>query len=405
MNIGIVTTWFPAGGGYVSKAYREILSKKHNVLIYARGGKKMKGDSIWDDEKITWAPFHYNGIRTTHMIRWAKRNKIDVLFFNEQRFWKPVVAAKKAGICIGAYIDYYKQSTIEAFGIYDFLICNTQRHYSVFNWHKHCYYVPWGTDVDRFKPSVKESSRKLTFLMNLGWEGLYTYDRKGLLLAIDAFNNVIGDCQLLIYSQVELTKCLLKWQGNILSDNRIKFISGTYDPFPYNEGDVYLYPSRLDGIGLSLPEALSCGLPAITTDCPPMNEFVKTRINGQLVNVEKYLGRYDGYYWAESLCKIDSLTQAMQSYVDDRNMVKNQKKVARELALLDLNWKNNSIKLSDIFNHSIHNRSKYQKDIVSYALMLDRTMAPSFLYRLLSLVRDFLKYHFYKVVKKAKQES
>lgn len=39
MNIGIVTTWFSAGGGYVSKAYWNILSKDNNVLIRLYGNK------------------------------------------------------------------------------------------------------------------------------------------------------------------------------------------------------------------------------------------------------------------------------------------------------------------------------------------------------------------------------
>ena len=192
----------------------------------------MKGDPIWDDENVTWAPIHNNGIRTTHLLRWVKKTKIDILFFNEQRYWKPVIAVKKAGICIGSYIDYYKQSTVKAFELYDFLICNTKRHYSVFNWHNYCFYIPWGTDVGKFKPSVGTKDKKLTFIMSLGWGGVYTYDRKGLSLALEAFRNVKGDCQLLIYSQVELSNCLNAWQEAILNDHRIKFNYGTFDPFP-----------------------------------------------------------------------------------------------------------------------------------------------------------------------------
>jgi 1,2-diacylglycerol 3-alpha-glucosyltransferase len=393
MNIGIVTTWFPVGAGYVSKAYRAILAEKHNVFIYARGGKNMFGNADWDDERVYWAPHHYHGIKTRNMLKWCSKNKIEILFFNEQTYWKPVIAAKKAGICIGAYIDYYKQVTVKAFKLYDFVICNTLRHYSVFNWHNHSFYIPWGTDIDKFKPAAEKADRKLTFIMNLGWEGEYSLDRKGLLLGTKAFHNVKGDCQLIIYSQVEFSKCLLTWQEHISSDNRIKFIYGTFDPFPYNEGDVYLYPSRLDGIGLSLPEALSCGLPSITTDSPPMNEFVKSGINGQLVSVEKYLGRYDGYYWAESLCSIDSLTQTMQMYVDDQNMVNKQKQAARDIAESQLNWVVNSINLTSIFENSIFNKCDYDEELVSFALYLDRLMRPSFNYKFLSLLRDYAKYH------------
>ena len=114
MNIGIITTWFQAGGGYVSNAYEEVLSKDNEVFIYARGGQNRKNDAEWDKENVTWPPSHKYDIQTKHFINWAKKNKIDVLFFNEQRFWKPVVEAKKQGFCIGAYIDYYTQQTLPA---------------------------------------------------------------------------------------------------------------------------------------------------------------------------------------------------------------------------------------------------------------------------------------------------
>ena len=39
VNIAIVTNWFPAGAGYVSKSYRDSLEAQGaNVFIYARGG-------------------------------------------------------------------------------------------------------------------------------------------------------------------------------------------------------------------------------------------------------------------------------------------------------------------------------------------------------------------------------
>ncbi len=392
MNIGIVTTWFASGGGYVSKAYRDILSKQHSVFIYARGGKVMKGDPDWDDKSVTWDPRHYNYIQVSFFLKWAKKNKIDIVFFNEQNYWKPIIALKKMGICIGSYIDYYRQSTVPAFKLYDFLICNTQRHYSVFKWHDNCFYIPWGTDINKFSPTIRSSKRKLTFLMSLGWEGNYTMDRKGLLLAIEAFKKTKGDCILLIYSQIELAKCLPVWQAKVLSDQRISFICGTFDPFPFHDGDVYLYPSRLDGIGLSLPEALSSGLPAITTDNAPMNEFVINNYNGTLVKVEKYLGREDGYYWAESICNLESLSNAIQKYIDNPQIVELESKTARKFSEAKLNWKINSETLLEIFETRINKKTKLDNDLIILAKKLDHRMAPSFIFRILSIMQAYAIY-------------
>ena len=385
MNIAIVTTWFPAGGGYVSKAYKEILEKEHKIFIYARGGQVMKGNPDWDLPNVTWAPRHYNGIKTSHFIKWLKQNKIDTIFFNEQRYWKPVLEAKKAGFCIGAYIDYYTQSTVPAFEIYDFLICNTKRHYSVFDWHKNVHYIPWGTDIEKFKPNDLCINESPVFIVNAGWQPKYNGDRRGSLLALQAFQNVIGECRLDFYSQVPFVESLTKWQKLLKSDDRINFIFGTIDPFPYNKGDIYLYPSRLDGIGLTLPEAISSGLAAITSNNAPMNEFVENNYNGFLIDVEKYLGRPDSYYWAESICDISSLIKAMQTYVDNPVLIQQHKKNARNFAINKLNWSKNAINLSEIFKRTKnHNIKKVNSELIKLLNNLDKVMAPTDWYKLIS---------------------
>jgi glycosyltransferase involved in cell wall biosynthesis len=47
--------------------------------------------------------------------------------------------------------------------------------------------------------------------------------------------------------------------------------------------DVCLGPSRWEGLGLFLYEAVAFGMPQITNDSPPMNEVVVDDVNGILV--------------------------------------------------------------------------------------------------------------------------
>lgn len=397
MNIGIVTAWFPAGAGYVSKAYRQVLETEHKVYIYARAGKKMRGDPLWDDDCVTWAPFHYitTGVWPWHFRKWIRSKEIDLIIFNEQRQWQPIVIAKEEGVVAGAYVDYYTQAMVSGFSVYDFLICNTRKHYSVFSWHPCCYYIPWGVDVEKFRPLTNDPTRVTTFLISAGWEGVCAGDRRGTLLALQAFRRVKGECRLIVYSQVPYEQILPEWERLLAEDARIELRVGTFDPFPFNDGDVYVYPSRLDGIGLTLPEAISSGLACITTDAGPMNEFVQGQNNGILIPVEKYLGRGDGYYWAESLCSLEKLTDAIQWYVDHKKQLLEHKANAREYALMHRDWKKNcSTPMKEILNIKSHTLSF---EDLRLAHQLDQLYSKNILYRikeLLGCVRVYVKARF-----------
>lgn len=400
MNIGIVTQWFASGAGHVSRSYAEVLSKTHRVFIYARGGPILRGDSLWDGPEVTWAPPHpcLTGIRAQHFTRWAKGHAIEAVLFNEQRHWSGVVVAKRLGLLTGAYVDYYTQNTVPLFDLYDFLVCNTQRHYSVFSNHPQCLYVPWGTGSNASKPQPKRTARPLTFIISSGWCGQHArelswLDRRGAGMAMRVFRRVAGNCRLLVYSQTALSGCPAEWQETVNSDSRIDFRVGTFSPFPYDEGDVYVYPSRLDGIGLTLPEALSSGLPAITTDSAPMNEFVHHGENGMLVTVQRFCARPDGYYWPESLCNEESLAEAMRAYLKQPELARVHGARARELAERDLVWEKNAAGLSDW----IAVQKRLNVDVADFArrcAKIDRTHSPTPVQRTLSgiyaLVRQVL---------------
>lgn len=363
MNIGIVTTWFASGAGYVSKTYADMLSDDHDIFIYGRGGKRQLRSDEWQKYDVTWGWKHpcNTGIYTNHFKKWITKKNLHCVIFNEQRFWRPVIEAKKLGKLVGAYVDYYTQDTFELFRLYDFLICNTKRHYHVFKKHPNCLFLPWGVDTNVFRPVEKRFGFPVRFLISAGWDGTYAkhspwLDRRGAGLAMRAFHRLKGEAALTVLSQVPLSECPSEWQELVKGDTRIDFRCGHFREDAYSHGDVYVYPSRLDGIGLTLPEALSSGLPAITTDSPPMNEFVTHQHNGLLVRPKEYRGRPDGYYWAESVPDEGALFEAMQYYVLHPEKVVEHGKSARQSAENKLSIQSNFGKLSATLNLMIQNR-------------------------------------------------
>ena len=375
MNIGIVTTWFERGAAQVSFQYKEILQKNNKVFIYARGGEKYaKKNPKWDTDEVTWGKksfFQLNAtpIHKKDFKKWIDENKIEVLFFNEQQWWLPVIWAKEWGIKTGSYIDYYTKETVPFFEIFDFLICNTKRHYSAFKWHKNCHYIKWGTDTSLFSPQDNLSkNEKIIFFNSAG----HNPDRKGVRELIEAFDSLNNDlAELLIHTQVDLLKFYPDLKEKIMklkNQKKLKIIQETVSaPGLYHLGDVYCYISKLDGIGLTVPEALSCGLPVITPDHPPMNEFVKQDINGRLLDVIGTYFREDGYFWPQIKIDYNSLVNALKYYINEKNNILRFKIAAREYAKANLNWEDRLEEINYVFNNVVNdNSTKIFNDIKLY---------------------------------------
>ena len=174
--------------------------------------------------------------------------------------------------------------------------------------------------------------------------------RKGtdILLKVFIEKELYKYSKLIIHSQLNFEKHF-GYSSHQLKDFNIEVVEKTVGaPGLYNLGDVYVYPTTLDGLGLTIYEALSCGLPVITTDNAPMNEIVNSEI-GFLVEVEKYYSRSDGYYWPLSICRFDSLYEGMKYFINNSKTLRSLKENARHFAELNLDWNKNSQTVNKIF--------------------------------------------------------
>ncbi|MBI9102588.1 MAG: glycosyltransferase family 4 protein [Spirochaetales bacterium] len=356
MKIGIVTTWFERGAAYVSRQFKEALEDQHDVFIFARGGESYaKGNSEWDGPEVHWGKRFYREATEVDLKefgRWVKEKNIDIVLFNEQRWWPVVAYCNENDILNGCYVDYYTEESRPVFGLHDFLICNTKRHMEAFDWHPQAVYIPWGTDVDLFAPQTLSplDEEKLIFFHSAGMAP----KRKGTELVIDAFRMMKEkESKLLIHTQKKLTADFPEIDSVIKileSEGRLEIIQETVAaPGLYHKGDVYVYPSHLEGIGLTMAEALSCGLPLITVDVPPMNEFVFDGA-GISVPAARLYARKDGYYWPKNDIDTQKLSESMDEYVRIRADFGSVKERARAAALEHLDWSKNSGLLSEAFS-------------------------------------------------------
>ena len=118
-----------------------------------------------------------------------------------------------------------------------------------------------------FLPKRQITGKAKIFFHNAGL--MDEDDRKGTMDTVLAFNKVKNkDISLIVRSQRSLPF--------LIEDNRIDFRIGNLESVSdlYNEGDVAIQPSKMEGNGFSIIEAKASGVPVITTDYYPMNEIV-----------------------------------------------------------------------------------------------------------------------------------
>ena len=388
-RIGIVTTWFERGAAYVSRQYKALLDEDYDVFIFARGGEEYAiGDPKWDGPHVTWAtPCRIQvtmSINLDEFTGWIKNNALDIVFFNEQHWWPAVLAANETGVVTGSYVDYYTKETVPFFRSFDFLICNTERHFSVFQDHPGARYVPWGTDVELFRPHSVEpvDPAHVTFFHSGG----VSPHRKGCDAVIEAFARLTGPSALVIHAQRDLKKHFphladtiraLEASGRLVCHEKTVSAPGLF-----HLGDVYVYPTRLEGIGLTIMEAAACGLPVIVTDTGPMNEFITHGENGRVVKVQRLEPRADGYYWPQAFCDLDDLTAHMQWYIDHRQELGELKQRARTMAVQRFDWSAHKGDICGVFAQASKQPHDAQlvKSIRAFEARRGGLKAPSMLY-------------------------
>jgi glycosyltransferase involved in cell wall biosynthesis len=160
----------------------------------------------------------------------------------------------------------------------DLLICPTRHAYKLFRgwkkrfgFHWKLAYFPWPVSRERFPFRLRK--RCQSYLYVNGHGGARSKDistgreigaRKGLDIVLAAAEQA-PETAWTVYTQVEVATD---------PPANVTVLRGPVDSTAlYERGDVCVQPSRWEGIGLPLLECQSAGMPLITVDAAPMNEY------------------------------------------------------------------------------------------------------------------------------------
>lgn len=341
INVGFVSIWFERGQSYVTKTLMDLLSKEHRTFILARTGgvynqPKLETTGYWDVPNLTTYPQY--DIPKDVILNWIRENQLDAVVFNEEYDWDLVQAAKSTGAKVFTYLDYYKDDWKPFIGMYDAVLCSTKRTYDLVKDQCYAHYIGWGVDTNLFRPHDHDAG-KYTFFHNAGWLGInYRKMTPAVILAFDALSKNNPDITLFVHAQAGLDKLPPEIVHIIQSNNRITYHIETIPaPGLYHKGRILLFPTKLEGLGLPLLEGLACGLPAIATDAPPMNEFIRDGINGYLVRVADTVERFDHIAFPETIVDLNDLVFKMSLLAGNPEKVREMSKHARESAEKDFN--------------------------------------------------------------------
>ena len=328
---------------YVTRSYAKMLeNSKHKVFILKQGTNSIEEEFKNINATIIEYP---NYIVDANFFKSVlEKYDIDITIFNEYKQWNEdpnelLSLCKELGVKTYGYLVLEKFKSEQA-KEYDRILASSRsfEKFMRFNRLRNFTYVPVSLDMQEFPNTERNPNEKFTFFHPGGFGGVH--ERKNTWAVIEAFELMknVENCKLVITSQKE-------FQSPRELHPNIEIINKELDRKElielYYKSDCTVLPSKWETIGIPILESLASGTPVITTDVPPMNEFVKNCENGYVCSGEMK------YYPEIEVMAIDvdikDLSQKMEMIESNEILYhvlqKNARKDARERFDLEKNKK------------------------------------------------------------------
>ena len=309
IKVGLVTAWGECGMGYVARNWIYTFNKFTDQIdcqIYSRSFPWLM-KFRWHGPNVIDGPDQME-IDHPHFWNWIDKFKPDVLLFQDQNIYskskmkEETYRLKKMGIKLINYPDWIKRGDIEKFkGLYDINIAHVKLNHKwlVETDVDEPIFIRWGVILKNFPFIERKVNKKIKFYINLGTGTV----RKGYQFIPRALEKMKGN---LIQRLISPKKYEFQFIASAIDDSQSVVNNSFIKYFASNPqcelrfqtannktggnfslGDVYIYPSIKEGIGLTITEAMCTGMPVVTSNYPTMIEWLDDNKEGRLIRPSK----------------------------------------------------------------------------------------------------------------------
>jgi glycosyltransferase involved in cell wall biosynthesis len=190
--------------------------------------------------------------------------------------------------------------------------------------------IPYGVHKQENKIYNKNSTLKIAFAGGLK-------RTKGILELLEAVNKLSNlDIEVNIYGRLYLD---IKDEVEKLKNDKIIFHGFTKNMIEeYKKNDIYLYPTYFEGSSKTVFEAMSCGLPVITTQ--NAGSIVRDGMDGFIVPVNN----------------VDSLVEKIEYFYNNRDEIEKMGKKAQEYSR-KFSWKHYANEVNNFYKRILNNEN------------------------------------------------
>jgi len=290
--------------------------------------------------------------------KWIETFRPDVILFQDQNLHGPSKMRheserlRRQGIRLINYPDWIKRGDMEQYrGLYDANLSHVKRNHQwlIEAGVESPTYIPWGVVTGNFPFIERGREPVVRFYINLGtgtarkgypvlprairrmegghlsrfFGGRRRREFSFIATAVESSTRALKRSFVSFFNRHP--KCELRFQTADNSQGGL-----------FRLGDVYVYPTLKEGVGLTITEALCTGMPVVTTDYPTMNEWLRDGVEGRLIRPKRI--RKSSMPMDKVHVDVGHLAEIMRSYVERPQQIIDQSHEARRTVETHYNW-------------------------------------------------------------------